>query len=256
MKNRFLVYFLAIFTFFSCKNQQEEISDNSFYQANYEFSNKVLNRYKREYYLKIEEQPSRKIDELNQLDSRFQLLISNIDKAISNKDSNLEEITSEYNKILNAIPKIVNNRKDYLSSEFKPIKSNSNELNLNYIKNRLSIAMTYAFEYANRTTYASDKLITAKINSYSSKIGDNGIKVSLTSNLELYKIKNRHIIVNKIEFNGREKKVEYTLKERYSFVDFEFDSLQKGTYRINGIFRFYEGNKKIDIPINEVFTVK
>ena len=43
MKNQFLVYFLATFILFSCKNRQKELTEmNSFLQANYEFNKRTF----------------------------------------------------------------------------------------------------------------------------------------------------------------------------------------------------------------------
>ena len=148
MKKQLLVYFLAISSLFTCNNQQNELSEiNSFLKANYEFNNKTLKKYKEDYYQLIEEQPIRKIEKLNLLDSKFKLLISNIDNAISNKETNLEYIISESNDILNEVQKILIHRKDYLLTEFKHPKNNSDELALKYLKNRLVIAMAYVFEF-------------------------------------------------------------------------------------------------------------
>jgi hypothetical protein len=257
MKNRFLVYFLAIFTLFSCNNQQGEITElNSFLQANYEFNIRTLNKYKGNYYQIIEEKPSRKDEKLIQLDSKFELLISNIDIAITNKESKLENITLESNEILNEIPKIVNNRKDYLLPEFKQSNTNSNELSLKYIKNRLVIAMAYAFEYNSTRTVWVDGLYKIKVDSIISRKTKNGTELTLTSKYGQDIRENRHIIINKIEFNGIEKKADYKLNKNYSFADIEFDSLQKGNYKINGLLRYYERDGKIDIPFQKEFKVE
>jgi hypothetical protein len=257
MKNPILVYFLAIFILFSCKKQQGEMTQmNSFLQANYEFNNRTLNKNKGEYYRIIEEMPTRKIEKLNQLDSKFELLISKIDNAISNKESNLKTIIAESNEILIEIPKLVDNRKDYLLPEFKQPESDSDDLSLKYVKNRLVIAMAYVFEYASRQTYSVDGLYKVQIDSVITRKTDNGIKLTLTSKYGHNIKENRHIIIDNIEFNGQEKKVNYNLKDNYSFADVEFDSLKSGTYKINGILRFYHRERKFDIPFDKVFTVE
>ncbi|WP_179009249.1 hypothetical protein [Winogradskyella forsetii] len=256
MKNLFLVYFLVIFSFLSCKNQQDKLSElNLLYQDNYEFSNKILNRNRSFYYFIIEERPIQKIEALNQLDLSYQLLISDLDKAISNPQSNLKNITSEYNRIANEIPKIVNDRKNYLISGFEPIKPSSDELNLNAMKLRLTMAMAYAFEYAGLASYQTDSTFFG-IKSYSSKTKCNGIKLSLTSNNDLKQAYNRNITIKKIELNGKEIELKYTYKDNYSFADIEFDSLQKGEYKINGIFKFSKEGYELQIPINEKFKVE
>ncbi len=257
MKNRFLVYFLAIFTLFSCNNQKEEMKEmNLFLQANNEFNNRTLNKNKGDYYRIIEEAPGRKIEKLNQLDSKFELLISKINSAIANKESNLKSITSESNEILSEIPKLVDNRKDYLLPEFKQPKSDSDDLSLKYIKNRLVIGMAYVFEYASRQTYSVDGLYKVDVDSIISQKTDNGIKLTLTSRFGQPIKENRHILINKIKFNGKEEKVDFKLKENYSIADIELDSLRTGIYEINGILRFYHREQKFDIPFEKTIKVE
>jgi hypothetical protein len=229
---------------------------NSFLQANFEFNNRTLNKNKGDYYRIIEEMPARKIEKLNELDSQFELLISTIDSAITHKKNNLKSITEESNEILSEIPKIVNNRKEYLLPEFKQPKTDSYALNLKYIKNRLVIAMAYAFEYGSRVTYYSKDLGPIEINNILSSKTENGIKLTLTSRYGQNIKENRHILINKIEFNGKEEKVNFKLKDNYSIADIEFDSLQTGTYKINGILRFYHRERKYDIPFDKTITVE
>jgi hypothetical protein len=259
MKNQILVYFLSIFilSLSSCKNQEEELTEiNSFLQTNFEFNNRTLNKNKGDYYRIIEEMPSREIEKLNELDSRYELLISAINKAIENKGNNLENIIAESNEILNEVPKIVDNRKDYLLPEFKQPKTGSYDLSLKYIKNRLAIAMAYAFEYASRQTYSVDGLYKVDIDSIISRKIDNGIKLTLTSKFGQSIKENRHILINKIELNGKEEKIDFKLNDNYSFADIELDSLQSGIYKINGILRFYHREQKFDISFEKEFKVE
>ncbi|MFD2697465.1 hypothetical protein ACFSQ0_05640 [Mesonia sediminis] len=257
MKSQILVYFLSIFILFSCKNQDKELTEmNSFLQANFEFNNRTLNKNKGDYYRIIEEMPSREIEKLNELDSRFESLISAIDRAIKNKEKNLENIIAESNEILNEVPKIVDNRKDYLLPEFKQPKTDSKDLSLKYIKNRLVIAMAYSFEYASRQTYSVDGLYKVDIDSIISRKTDSGIKLTLTSRFGQPIKENRHILINKIELNGKEQKIDFELKDNYSFADIELDSLQSGIYKMNGILRFYHREQKFDIPFEKEFKVE
>ena len=257
MKNQILVYFLSIFILFSCKNQEQELTEmSSFLQANFEFNNRTLNKNKGDYYRIIEEMPSREIEKLNELDSRFELLISTIDSAIENNENNLKNIIAESNEILNEVPKIVNHRKDYLLPEFKEPKTDSNFLSLKYIKNRLVIAMAYAFEYASRQTYSVDGLYKVDIDSIISKKTDNGIKLTLTSRYGQPIKENRHILIHKIKFNGKEEKVDFKLKENYAIADIELESLRAGIYQINGILRFYHREQKFDIPFEKTIQVE
>jgi len=257
MKSQILVYFLSIFILFSCNNKDNELTEmNSFLQANFEFNNRTLNKNKGDYYRIIEEMPSREIEKLNELDSRFESLIFAIDRAIKNKEKNLENIIAESNEILNEVPKIVDNRKDYLLPEFKQPKTDSKDLSLKYIKNRLVIAMAYAFEYASRQTYSVDGLYKVDIDSIISRKTDSGIKLTLTSRFGQPIKENRHILINKIELNGKEQKIDFELKDNYSFADIELDSLQSGIYKMNGILRFYHREQKFDIPFEKEFKVE
>ena len=257
MKKQFLIYLSAILILFSCNNQQAELTEmNSFLQANYEFNNRTLNKNKGDYYRIIEEAPERKIEKLNQLDSQFEMLITKIDSAITNKESNLKAIIAESNEILNEIPKIVDNRKDYLLPEFERPKTDSNDLILRYIKNRLAIAMAYAFEYAGRQTYSVDGLYKVDIDSIITRKTDSGIKLTLTSRFGQPIKENRHILINKIELNGKEQKIDFELKDNYSLADIELDSLQSGIYKMNGILRFYHREQKFDILFEKEFKVE
>ncbi|QIJ88277.1 hypothetical protein C7H62_0468 [Mesoflavibacter sp. HG96] len=257
MKKPFLVLFLATFTLFSCKDQEAELTEmNSFLESNFEFNIRTLNKNKGDYYRIIEEMPSREIEKLNELDLRFESLISTIEKAIENKEKNLENIIAESNEILNEVQKVVDNRKDYLLPEFKKPKTDSKDLSLKYIKNRLAIAMAYAFEYASRQTYSVDGLYKVDVDSIISRKTDNGIKLTLTSRFGQPIKENRHILINKIELNGKEEKVDFKLKDNYSFADIELDSLQSGIYKMNGILRFYHREQKFDIPFEKEFKVE
>ncbi|EDP95304.1 hypothetical protein U8527_15910 [Kordia algicida OT-1] len=257
MKNQILVYFLIISTFFSCNTQQEELSEmHLFLQANYEFSNRTLNKNKGDYYRMIEDVPRKKIENLHELDVKFEMLISKIDSAIKHKESNLESIIAESDEILNEVPKMVNNRKDYLLPAFKQPITNSNDLTLKYIKNRLVIAMAYVFEYASRITYAVDGLYSVKVDDIITRKTESGIKLTLTSRHGQAIKENRHIIIDKIERNGVEEKVEYKLKDNYAIADVALDSLQTGIYKINGMLRFYHREGKFDIPFDKTITVE
>jgi len=229
---------------------------NSFLQANFEFNNRALNKNKGNYYQIIEEIPSRKIEELNQLNEKFEILISNIDNAIKSNENDLEMIIAESNYILNELPKIVDNRKDYLLPETEFPKNESNELSLKFLKNRLVIAMAYAFEYGSRITYSVDGLYKVDVDSIITKKTGNGVKLTLTSKYGQSIKENRHVIINNIEFNGEEKSTDFKLKDNYSFADIELNSSQSGTYKINGILRFYERDGKIDIPFEKEFKVE
>jgi len=178
---------------------------NSFLEVNYEFNNKTFNLNRGHYYMRIEEQPSGKIEKLNELDSKFELLILDIDNAILNKKNNINKVILEYNNILNEVKKIVNLNKDYLIADFDSIiktKTYSNKFRLNAIKNRLVIAMSYAFEYASRKRYAIDRLISVKIDTETTYQDKNSVKITLLSE-HLQKTREKgHIIIDKFQLNN------------------------------------------------------
>jgi len=93
-----------------------------------------------------------------------------------------------------------------------------------------------------------DSIISQKTNS--------GIKLTLTSRFGQPIKENRHILINKIKFNGKEEKVDFELKENYSIADIELDSLRTGIYEINGILRFYHREQKFDIPFEKTIKVE
>jgi len=256
MKNQFLFYFVLSFTLFACNNQQDELNEmNSFLKTNYEFSNRILDSNRASYYTIIQEKPSLKIEELNQLDSQVDLLIFKIDNAILNKDYDLENIIAESNQIFRDLKKIVKHIEDYSFQEFERPKTNSNELVLNYLKNRLVIATINAFDYANGFTStepthdrAVDSIITSKT--------ENGIKLTLTSKFGQSITENRHIEINSIKFNGQEKKIYFKLKDNYSFADIQFDSLQSGTYKIDGVLKFYGRYGEVESWFEREFEVE
>ncbi len=155
---KLIPFFFILLIFISCEKKQEEINEmNSFLKVNYEFNNRILNQHKEDYYVMIQEQPDKKIEKLDELYLKYELLISDLDKAIVNKENDFEKICTEYNYILNEIPKTVNNI-DHLLTEFNPIdnKTDLTEVWLNIIKNNLVIAMAYAFEYADRSKFISN----------------------------------------------------------------------------------------------------
>ena len=261
MKNHFLLYFLAIFTLLSCNNNQDEIEImNSYLQVNYQFNSKILNQQKGDYYLRAELQPERKTESLNALDSKYELFILSANRAISNKENNIEKLVLEYYDILNDITKIVNQRDDYLLPKIDSVnktKTTFNEFRLNAMKNRLVIAMSYTFEYVMGPTLTSDHFYKpGYVNTNISHIKNNGIKLTLSSDLIQKIPQNRQIIIDEIQFNGKDKKINYELNDNYSFSDIVMDSLKKGKYHLKGVIRLYERTGKIDVPFNKKFEVE
>lgn len=261
MKSYLLVYFFAIFTLLSCNNNKDEIVEmNLFLQDNYEFNRKMLIQFKGEYYERIAENPERKIEKLNELNPKYEELILNIDSAISNQETNIDKLILEYNGFLNEIEQIVNSNKEYLVADLGPkitTKTKSNEFRLNTMKNRLVIAMVYAFEYASRPLVYADgfpKVDTVK--THISPVSDKGIKITLSSIFAQKTFERRQVMINKIQLNGQDKKVNFRLNDNHSFADIILDSLQKGNYRIEGVLRYYVRTGIFDVPFEEKFNVE
>lgn len=256
MKNQILFYFLAIFVLFSCKNQQEELTEmKSFFKINYDFSNRILESERADYFNLIQEKPSLKIDKLNKLDLQFDLLIFKIDSLLLSKEVSLDKIIAESNHIFREVKKIVKNIENYSLKEFKQQKTNSNELVLNYLKNRLTIAMTNAFQFANGFT--STELILEKgVDSVITSKTENGIKLTLTSKYGQSIPKSRQIEINSIKHNGQKKNIYFKIKDNYSFADIEFDSLQSGIYKIKGTFKSYGRHGELKSWFEKEFKVE
>ena len=82
------------------------------------------------------------------------------------------------------------------------------------------------------------------------------IKITLSSDIAQIDRKNRHVVINNIMVNGVEKNVNYQIMDTYDFSDIILDSLPKGTYKLNGVLRYYLDFGKHEIPFEESFTVK
>jgi len=199
---------------------------NYFLDATYDFNNRILNTHKGRYYQLIYEQSSRKNENINQLDLKFEVLMSDIDDAISNNNSNIDNIISKSNEILNEIPEIVDYKEDYLLPVYKKTKNNSHKLKL--LKSRLVMAMSYVFEYGSRRICGLS-IRKIEIDNIASKHTKKGTSFTLSSRYGQNMKENRNIVINTIEYNGQEKELDYELIENYSVADIELDSLQKGT---------------------------
>ncbi len=256
MKNQFLIYFAIILTLFACNKKTDELNEmNSFLKTNFEFNNRVLKSERSDYHTLIQEIPSLKIDELDKLDSQFDLLIFKIDSLILIEETDIDKTISESNYIFRKAKKIVKNMADYSLEEFKKPKTDSNDLILNHLKNRLVIAMTNAFQYANGFTLSEPTYVRGVDSIITSKT-ENGIKLTLTSKYGQSVIDNRDILIKSIKFNGQEKKIYYKIKHNYSFADIEFDSLQNGIYKINGILKYYARSGELESWFEKEFKLE
>ena len=256
MKNKFLFYFAIVLIFFACNKKADELKEmNLFLKTNFEFNHRILKSERRDYLTLIQEIPSLKIDELDKLDSQFDLLIFKIDSLILIQEADIDKTISESNHIFRKAKEIVKNISDYSLEEFKKPKTDSNELILNHLKNKLVIAMSYAFQYANGFTL-SHPTYARGVDSIIASETENGIKLTLTSKYGQSVPDNRDILINSIKFNGQEKKIYYKLKDNYSFADIEFDSLQSGIYKINGILKYYGRNGELESWFEKEFEVE
>ena len=258
MKYRKLIYFLIVVSILiSCNSESKKpVEINDSLKEYYDFNFHTLNIYKAKYYEMIAEQPSRNIVDLNELDLKFESLLKKIDHSSLSKGDNYENIISESKIIFEEIKNIVENKRDYLLPEFDPSKFKSNKSFLASLKNRLVIAMAYAFEFGSRKTSWIFTINEVKVDSVIAQQNENGIKLTLTSKNGQISKKDNHIIIQSIKFNGKKKNIDYKLKDNFSFADIEFDSLQKGSYYINGVLRYYTRNGKIDIPFDKKFEYK
>lgn len=256
MKNRILFYSLIFIFLLSCKPKQVEINElNNMLNENFEFNERVLNLFRGQYYQIASEQPSRQIKNLDELDVKFDSLISLIDKAlITNNKDDYQKIILQSNEVLTKTHKITNYKSNYFSFKLDETEDELHKLRL--LKGKLVLAMANTFEYACNIPCELSIIRKVEIDSIISKHTNQGTNLTLTSKYGQSIKENRRIIINKIEHNGKEKKLDYTLNKNYSMVDIEFNSLEKGTYVIEGIFRVYTKDGNIDIPFNKKAIVE
>lgn len=257
MRIKILKLFLVFLLYNACNNPQKENSEiNTFLKTNYEFNSRVLNLTKAKYYNLVSDQSSRRNIELEKIDIIFQSLIKEIDKAIIMKEDNIKTIIDKRENLLLKIPKTINNRKDFQIHKIKNIALSSNELQLNYIKNELVIALCYAFEYNSLITSINDSLSYVKVDNIEFRKTNNKYILTLSSKYGQRFPENRHILIKSIQENKNDKHVSYKIKDNYSFANIEFDTLQKGNYKINGVLKFYERDGEFEIPFEKTFSIE
>ncbi|MQP24034.1 hypothetical protein GFJ94_03020 [Flavobacterium sp. LMO8] len=257
MKIKFLFILLLINIFYSCNDEKKENSElNKFLTNNFEFNQRILNHNKAKYYNLISDQPSRKNIELEKIDSIFQSLIIEIDNAILNRSGNIKKIKINRDQFLVKIPEIVNNRNEFQISKIESLNSKSNELQLNFIKNEIIIAMSYAFEYNSLITSINESISYFKIDNIEFRKNDNKNVLILSSKYGQRFPENRHIYIKSIKKDNINKQISYNLNDNYSFANIEFNTLEKGNYKINGILKYYERDGEFEIPFEKKFTVK
>lgn len=257
MRVQIILYLIISVFILSCDNSEKEQNELAlFLEENFEFNNRLLNTYKAEYYQVSADQPSRKINRLEQLDETFEELMSDIDKAISNGTGKTDSIKSKTAKIKKELPLLVDNRQDYLLTNIQQPNVFKTELELRYLKNRLVISMAYAFEYASRKTVWVDGFYKIEVDSIITQKTKDGIKLTLTSEFGQAIDDDRHVVIKSIKLNGQPQDIDYKLKSNYSFADIDFPRLLNGTYEVKGALRFYGREGQIDIPFQKIFEVE
>lgn len=255
MKKRVLIS-LLILIIFSCSNKEKEIIP--FLKTNYSFNERVLNHFREIYYVKSSEQVDVKIEELNVLDIRYKELIFKTNKAILDKDSNVKELLLEGNEILKKTLGIVNYREDFSTKKLPNIESKDSVFQLNLMKNKLVIAMSYAFEYAGRDRFSVDRI--RKLDSVNTRVTSNknkSIQINLSSDI-VQEIPRKRVVtlIDQMMYKGKEKKLNYTLINDYTFANILLDSLADGKYKLKGKVKIYNRNGEFDIPFEEKFEIK
>lgn len=258
MKFNNYIFIFVVLLVYSCNDSSRGETDKmiQFLNTNYEFNLRVLNNNKAKYYNLVDDQPIRKNIKLERLDSIFKLLISEIDEALIKKEISKKVIFNKGNKFLSDLTETVRDRKDFQISNFQNIESKSDELQLNFIKNEIVIAMSYAFEYNSLLTSIRDGYSYAKIDKIVLDKFDNKYKLTLFSEFGQKNIKNGHVLINSIKRNKIYEKVSFNIKNNYSFADIEFDTLQPGTYKIEGIIKYYDREGEFEIPFQKPFVVE
>lgn len=262
MKN-FLILIILSLSIFSCTNKEEEkeIKDfNSFLKLNYESNIRNLNDIKGIYYMTIENDSTKIVKGLAELENDYNELIIEIDNAKTNKNISLDITNTKYITFLNNIRKIVkNDKKNIINSgliNFET-KSNNDELKLNIMKNNLVIAFSNTYRYASYSGWIACGLRTFNHIDTKVKIDENNkVKITLLSKIAQGNNTKRRILVNNITLNGSKKNIKYDIIKNYSFADIDIETKNKGKYKLYGTIKYYDLDLTYEIPFNEEFIVK
>ncbi len=202
----FIFLLFSVFSFWSCENERVEIEEiNQFLKVNTTFNAVTLNHYSSRYFLLKEEQPEKANVELDQLYPQYKKVISTIDNAIKDKDYSKEALLiTEYQKMTTALNKLVHHNKDYAVPEL-PIRKYDKTFLLLNMKNRLIIGMSYALEYYSYQPTACGARIVDHVDTKISQ-DHNQVKITLHNDVVQKNSKNRHLFIDRIEHNGKQKK--------------------------------------------------
>ncbi|TCI84888.1 hypothetical protein [Tenacibaculum sp. M341] len=246
--------FLFIVTIVSCSKKEEEM--NAFLKTNFDFNERALNHFKEIYYVKSSEQSYVKNEKLDILDIMYKQLISEIDIATLNKTSNVKDLIHRGNEILNKLKGIVDNNEEFFIHELFNEKSYNDSFQLNIMKNKLVMSMSYAFEYASRERFAIGGF--RKLDSVDTDVvrNNNKVQINLSSDIIQQLPSKRVVKVDQILFEGKQREINYELVKDYTFSNILLDSLSQGKYEIKGKVKIYDRAGEFDIPFKEKFEVK
>ena len=259
-----LMISLIILTFTSCDNSKQEVEElNKFLKVNYEFNKNILNLQRSIYFTKIGDNPNRKLNGFSVVEKEYDKLIARIDNEILGKTDNIENLLNDYHSLIRKIEKLVKSNKKYTLdrklTDFETI-SNNDEFRLNIMKNNLVIVFTEALNYSNGTGWISDSFNSLNNETIETKVlsnYNNSATIVLSSKFAQTNKENRHIKIKEITLNGLKKNIKYKISENYSFSDIKLDSLEKGTYEINGFTKYYfDRDENLEIPFKQKIEIK
>lgn len=259
-----LILFFVSFLISCDFNKTDEQDFADFYNTNYEFAND-----KRHLFTMMIEKAHIENDrisilkthynDLTKINSDFDIIIHKIDSCILYKDfSKTEDIYNNYNNLLNQIDSILQGDKNFVTKRFDFNKSNiHSKLKLLRIKNDLVIAVTKCmdFIYMNIDSYGGWSYLG---NIETSSIMDTSGKVIVTLSSEAFqKFGNEgNLILKDLVSNNNHKKTNYLVTKNYAFKDISIDSLESGSYTLEGEFRYYGRKGVRNYPFTHKFEVK
>ncbi len=116
--------------------------------------------------------------------------------------------------------------------------------------------MSYAFEYASQTwtNCGFRKLDSINTNIINNK--NNRVQINLSSDILQKTPSKRVVMIDQVMYKGKEKKLNYTLINDYTFANILLDSLADGKYKLKGKVKIYNRNGEFDMPFEEKFEIK
>lgn len=257
----FLSFSLLLIAFSSCektKSNELKLLD-SFLQQNHSYNTKRLNRQKGDYVEMIKRITQMNTKKHAAITTSYEQLIAKVDRAMISKESNIKSLVQEYDEFLIDIKSVL---ATYYKEKLDQYFLTTDHLNFNaeyrlkMMKNNLTTAIIYTYEsFTGNMIYSDTGSRYLRVRT-TVKQNEHQTKIILFSNVFLLIKQENLIIVDKIIFNGFEKKMDFNITKNHGFTDIILDSLTSGTYKIEGTVQYFNRNGKTAIPFREEFKVQ